>query len=346
MGLGLKVGLLLFALLASAFGGWVIAVPILAYLFVPPLLRSGGRGRAGTASSKGKLSSSAKVIGALFVLLSAVAFISGGTFSPMVFLSVGLVLLLWGHVHVRFASRAVLVDDSILLRSRLNPFRWTAVTEAKAATRDVEGALSGVGARIVLVSDPAPRILIAFTALSLGRAGAEERVVSMIQSAARALIPLGVYLLPLDSAEASSATELRSLRVRAPAGDLKQFLSASDYGAAAAEAERGFVTSFALYARPDAAKGISALTDGLMKSPGQLTLSEFLHAALQKVGSPHPDRYAAFLSSVAATAGETLGQRLTQTEGRGGQVLSVASVGTPQVELSRGQLRAITRIYE
>ncbi len=67
----------------------------------------------------------------------------------------------------------------------------------------------------------------------------------------------------------------------------------------------------------------------------------------QRVGSPQPDRYAAFLSSMAATEGETLGQRITQTaEGSKGGLVLVSSLSSPQVEMSRAQLRAVSMVYE
>jgi len=51
--------------------------------------------------------------------------------------------------------------------------------------------------------------------------------------------------------------------------------------------------------------------------------------------------------NMAATQGEALGQRITEAvQGGREQVLLVASVGNPPVELSRAQLRAIAEIYE
>ena len=84
------------------------------------------------------------------------------------------------------------------------------------------------------------------------------------------------------------------------------------------------------------------------RRPGSsTTLRELLSAATQRTGTPKPDRYVEFLSSVAATEGETLGQRITQTvQASDSRLVLVASVGSPQVELSRAQLKAVTTIYE
>jgi len=221
------------------------------------------------------------------------------------------------------------------------------MAEVKISTRDLEGALSGASERLLLVSDPDPRIFLVLSTKSFSRSGAEDRLISRIQSAAQALVPLGVYLLPLDSAQASAITELQSLRIKPQGEDLRQFISAFDFGAVAVEAEHGFVKSFEVYTRSDKAqKARSVLLGTGERCGGLFALRELLHETLQKMGAPHPDRYTAFLSSMAATEGESLGQRLTQTAGQQGQILLVASLGTPQVELTRAQLQAVVKVYE
>ncbi len=347
MGWMMKAGLFLFALLMAGVGAWIVAVPILAYLFLPSLL-GGKRGRFDRRDGPSKRGTGfwLNIVGSILILLSLVAFFSGGTFSPVVFFLAGMTLLFRHRLSTHVSALSTPVENSILLCSRLDPFHWGAVAEAKVSTRDIEGALSGVGERILLVSSPAPRIFLVFSANSFGRGGAEDKLMRRIRSAARALVPLGVYLLPLDGAEVAAVTNLQSARIVPRTEDLHQLISASDYGAAAVEAQHGFVNSFELYNRPDGTqRPISVLPRIGGKSQGMLTLKEFLHETLQKIGAPHPDRYTAFLSSMAATEGETLGQRLTQTEGQG-QVLLVASLGTPSVELSRAQLQAVTIIYE
>lgn len=347
MGLLMKAGLFLLALMMLGLGAWIIAIPIMAYLFLPPLLK-GRSGRRATSprARKGGLGTWLNGAGVVLTLLSLAAFSSGGTFSPIVFFAVGMALLLRRRLVIHVASQVTPLTDSILLRSRLNPSRWSAVAEAKVSTRDVEGALSGVNERLLLVSSPTPRILLVFSTISFGRVGAEEQLTKRMQSMARALVPLGVYLLPLDSAEASVATQVSSVRVDPQGEDVRQFLSASDFGGAAVEAEHGFVNSLELYSRMDNDLKPKPIISGSMTKPlALLTLREFLHEALPKIGAPHSDRYTTFLSSMAATEGETLGQRITQTESQGGQVLLVASLGSPQVELTKAQLRAVAGIY-
>lgn len=349
MGWGMKAGLFLFALFAAAFGVWIIAIPILALLFLPSLLRGKGSRRSaqGAGPTGNRYGFTLNALGFVLVLLGVVAFFSGGVFSPIIFFGGGVAVLLRHRLSFQIAAQATPIENSILLRSRLNPLHWSAVTEAKISTRDLEGALSGVNERLLLVSNPIPRVFLLFSTNSFSRSAAEDHLLRWVQSEARALVPLGVYLLPLDSAQASAVTELQSLRIKPQNEDLHQFISASDYGAVAVEAEHGFVNSFELYAESDKTRKVRSVLSGTGKrSHGLLTLREFLHEALQKTGAPHPDRYTAFLSSMAATEGETLGQRLTRAEGQQGQILLVTSLGTPQVELTRAQLQAVTRIYE
>jgi hypothetical protein len=348
MGWMMKTGLFLFALFIAGLGAWIIAIPILVVLVMPPFFRGRRSKHAhGSESAKSGTGLWLNVIGASLVLLSLVAISSGGVFSPVVFFTAGMALLLRHRIRFHVAAQSSPVENSILLHSPLNPFRWYAVAEAKISTRDISNALSGVNTRLLLVSSSYPRILLVFSVSSFGRSGAESGLIEKVRSAAKALVPLGVYLLPLDSTEAAAATQLQSEQIELRGDDLRQSISVSDYGAVAVEPQHGFVRYFELYSRSDTAlKPISILSGSKERSRGLLTVREFFQEALQKTGAPHPDRYTAFLSSMAATEGETLGQRITKTETGQGQALLVASLGTPQVELMRAQLQAVAKVYE
>jgi hypothetical protein len=347
MGWMLKAGLLLVALFAAAVGAWIITIPILGLLFLPSLFQ-GKRGRSGESTMPSSRSPALwlNAVGVALVLLGSVAYFSGGTFSPIVLFAAGAAVLFRRRLSIRVAARSSPIEGSILLRSTLNPFRWSAVAEAKVSTRDIEGALSGISERLLFVSSPAPRIFMVFSTNSFGRVGAEEKLTKRMKSAVRALVPLGVYLLPLHSAEAVAVTTLKSARIKPPTEDQHRFISASDYGTAAVEGQHGFVQSFELYTRADETPMSLSVISGMgERTQGLLTVREFLQEALKKTGAPHPDSYTAFLSSMAATEGEILGQRVTQSEAGQGQVLLVASLGTPQVELTRAQLQAVVRVY-
>ena len=146
----------------------------------------------------------------------------------------------------------------------------------------------------------------------------------------------------------AEVSQLRANRVDLADQNIRHSLS-SDYGALAVEAVHGFVAKFELYERSygKGASGSSLLAKPNKRPGSSTTLRELLQAATQRIGTPKPDRYVEFLSSMAATEGETLGQRITQTvQASDNQLVLVASVGSPQVELSRAQLKAVTTIYE
>ncbi len=354
MGLGVKVILFLIAILLFDFGGWMITLLIFGYLFLPPMLRRRRNGSPAGANPRAKRKglpiSEGRALGVVLLALSLAAVAGHGTLSPIVFGIPGLLLLFGSRFFSRIPLQVKPVKDSILLRGRFLPFGWFALAEVKVSTRDVEGAISGMNERVLLLSAPSPRILLVFTTSAVSRSRAEEVVLKRMQTAARGLRSLGVYLLPLDGLGAFEVSQLRATKVDLPREGI-QHLLAADYGALAVEALHGFVALFELYDRSSGKGGPSGSSSLLAKPkrrPGSsMTLRELLQAATQRTGTPKPDSYVEFLSSVAATEGETLGQRITQTaQASDNQVLLVASVGSPRVELSRAQLKAVITIYE
>ncbi|TLY12617.1 MAG: hypothetical protein E6K84_06170, partial [Thaumarchaeota archaeon] len=218
MGIGLKVILLLLAILVIPFGGWVITALIFAYLILPPLLlrrRKGSSAENPRAKGRGPISAG-RALGVVLLALSLVAVASQGTLSPIVFGVPGLLLVFRPRFLSGISLRVKPVKDSILLRGSLFPFGWFALAEAKVSTRDVEGAVSGMNERVLLLSSPAPRIFLVFTTSSISRSRAEEVTLKRMQVAARALRSLGVYLLPLDGSGAFEVSQLRATRVDLP----------------------------------------------------------------------------------------------------------------------------------
>lgn len=349
MGWVLKVGLFVLAVVAANFGAWIIAVPIVVYLILPLFWRKDrSTVRDGKAGHAGKSRASlGKAVGVALLALSVVAFVSGGKLSPVVFAAAGFLALFRPGVLFWISFGVRPVDDSVLLRGRLFPFLWFALAEGKVSTRELGGALSGLRGRILLVSAPAPRILFVFSAVSLTRRGAEERLLGSMQNTVRALMPLGVYLLPLDQGAALEASRLGARVPKVPDDGLRQFISSADYGALMVEGLDGFVTRFEFYSRDGEGERPSPRLSQASRRPrAPILLREALQANWQRTGAPQPDRYTSFLSSIAATQGETLGQRMTQAaQGSEGGPLLVASLGGPEVQVSSAQLQAILRIY-
>ena len=349
MGVLLKGALLLVALFSFALGAWIVGVLIFAYLFLAPVL---GRTRKPRAQGKdGKADPPparhlplARIAGVLLLVLSAVAIAEGGTFSPVVFGAPGLTLLALPGAASSLESRARPIDGSILLRGSIFPLRWSAIAELKISTRDPVGAISGLNERILYLTLPSPRLFVVFSTRSLRKAGAEDSIVGRMRVVARALNPLGVYLLPMDGKDASALLSLLG-RMKQPQGNVVQFASSATFGALQLEADGGVVKAFEFH--PAEGRGAPALPPLRGRPSSTVFLNEILQAALRRWGAPRPDQYAAFLGSMAATEGETLGQRLTElASGGDGQALQVASLGTPKVELTRAQLQGVTRIYE
>jgi len=354
MGIGTKALLFVLALTLLGLGAWPFSVLIFAYLFVPPLLRRRGDGAAAPTQPamgprKKHTVSTPKIVGAILLVLGLIALASGGTFSPIVFGVPGLVLLLGSPRKLLPGVGALkATEGSVLLAGRFLPFERFALAEAKVSTRDAEGALSGMRERLLLVPSPKPRTFLVFSTVSLGRRTAEEELIHRMRAAAKALGPLGVYLLPVDSRDALEVCLMGGSRIRGVRPEnLLQFLSSADFGALAIEAEHGFVTSYELYEKGDGSGHGGILSEPGNKLEGSVMLREALEAVSQRVGAPKADGYVAFLSSMAATEGEPLGQRITQVAGGSErQPLQVASSGSPRVEISRAQLRVISRIYE
>ena len=345
MGL-LTRGLLFFiVLIALGLSAWIIALPVLAFLLLPPILRRRGK----TASQRGSGGSGrrnglpgAKILGAVLVLLALVGIAEGGTFSPIVFGVSGLILLAAPKAISSLASKANPVDDSILLRGSILPFRWFAVAAVYASTRDPAGALSGLGERMLFRSNPT-ELYVVFSTSALGRGKAERAILERMRSAAMTLSPLGVYLLPHEGRHAPEETALRS-RVKVPDGGLAQFLSSSRYDSILIEARNGVVEAFDVH---DGEWGGSALDRPVSRPHSTVFMKEVLESAFKRTGAPRPNEYTSFLSSMAATVGETLGQKMSESAvPDDDQVVEVSSLGTPKVLLSRVQLRAVTSVYE
>jgi len=342
-----KVLLFIFALITFGLGAWIIALPILAYLFLPPILRSRGKSAPRQAFSNGVPGRRSgmpvvKILGAVLLLLALIGIAEGGTFSPVVFGVPGVLLLAAPKAVSSLASSAKPVEDSILLRGSLLPFRWFAVARVYFSTRDPAGALSGLGERILFLSNPA-ELFIVFSTTALGRGTAERGILERMRSAAVTLSPLGVYLLPQEGKHAPEETSLRR-RVKIPDGGFAHFLSSAHYDSILVEARNGVVEAVDVH---DGAWGGSALNRPVSRPRSTVFLKEVLEAAFQRSGIPRPNEYTTFLSSMAATVGETLGQRIFESAVEDDdQAVAVSSLGTPKVFLSRVQLGAITSIYE
>jgi len=288
----------------------------------------------------------------VFLGLSAVAFTRGGTYSPLAFGGIGLVLLLWGTPLIRFGSLGSFraVKESVLLRRSLDPLHWFAIAEVKLATKQVGKALGGIDETLlVTLADDGPSIFVVLETASLTTRGAEESLLARFAELARISAPLGAYLLPVDSEKAVG--DLLRHRVDPVELDSKGWpspLSTTDYDLLAIEANRGgFVHSVGAYKSSGSGDDARAT---LPRTGQALTRPALLWEVFQELGKKFEwqkaDGYTTFLASMFATQGETFGERVSAAGSAGDQQqVLVQSLGTPAVQMSRAQLRGIARIY-
>jgi hypothetical protein len=366
MGWKLKGAGVLLALLFLAASLWPLTLLIFAALIIPPLLRrsdrnnnngnynnnySGNPGQPGRSGSRGRSGGFPvrKVVGVLLIILSFVAFVEGGTLSPWVFGGLG-VLVLWGNQIPGFSIGGSLkpVKSSILLRGRWNPFGWTAVAEVKPMTRDLGRALSGLAETIVVTASGTPSIRIALHRTALSEKSAEESMLVEMEKINRGIVPVGAYLLPLDSAQAAQALQVPLQSTPVSEDGWALGISTGPYDVVSIRPEKGFADSLGLYRRVPAEEVPSpAVPNASKRFKHPPLLWEVFKGLEGRMHWPNPDRYTAFLSSIYATSYEPHGSNIIDagTVSPTSETVVVKSHSSPAVELSRTQLRAIMRIY-
>lgn len=352
MGWLLKTGAFLLAIMLFGVGLWEITLLIFAWLFLPPIMRL-GRGKPSSQAAqdngrpRGKFPARGVLAAFLFLLaLAGLAF--HGTFSPLVFGSLGLLALLWGKVPMRvLGSELRPVDESILLRSSPLPLSWAAVAEVKLLTRDVGRALAGVRGTVLVSASPTPSIYILVEKRASSERSAEEAVLATLKETALSLSPLGAYLLPLDSTQATALLQPSFEAAKIGEGGWSNAVNAGTYDFLSTRQEGGFARGLGLFRK------VGEGREGRCSVPPsrELVHPPFLMEVFKALGIrltwPQPDQYTAFLSSLLATSGEPIGTRVLDAgEGSQAQMVAVKSQGSPPVELSRAQLRAVVRMYD
>jgi hypothetical protein len=373
MGWKLKALAVCVGLMLIPLGSWPLSAILFLYASSGLILRGlrGGRGRAATRAAAqapvGQYAQAAPVVslrgrfghpvrrmaGLAFLGLSAAALAQGGTYSPLVFGAVGAVLLLWGTPLIRLGSLGSLrpVEESVLLRGSLDPIHWFALAEVKLATRQAGKALGGIDETLlVALADEAPSIFVVLKTTSLTARGAEESLLARFRELARVSAPLGAYLLPVDSGKAADGLRRSVEPVELDSRGWPSSLSTTDYDLLTVEARRGgFVHAVGAYRRKNSDR--SQVANAVIPTTRQtLSRPSLLWEVFQELGKrvqwPKPDAYTTFLASIFATEGETIGERVSEAGSAGNsQEVVVQSLGTPAVQMSRAQLRAITKVY-
>lgn len=350
MGWLAKTAAFLIAIMLFGVGAWEISLLILAFLFIPLIFRT----RKGRPASQDRGKPRGKfpvryVLGGLLLLLSAAAYLSHGTFSPFVLGSLGALILAWGKIPISvLGSKLKPVDESILLRSSPLPISWAAVAEVKPLTRDVGRALAGVTGAVLVSASETPSIYVIVERPALTERSAEDAILSALKETALSLSSLGAYLLPLDSRQAVALLQPSLEASKIGEGDWSTALASGTYDVLYIKQEKGFARSLGLFRKVDQGReGRGTIPSSSQEFAHPPFLMEVFKAVGNRLSWPHPDQYTAFLSSLLATSGEPIGTRILDAgAGSQSQMVVVKSQGSPSVELSRAQLRAVVRMYD
>jgi len=346
MGWKIKVLAFFFGLFSLALGAVIIAIPVLLWVFWPLIRRLRSSQKVGAANGiSGFGGAWITYLGFFFVFLAVVAVASGGSLSPIVFGGIGAALVFYGRGSVRTTLGGLApVRDSILLRSRLAPFSWLALVEVKITTKDAAKVLPNIGERLLVAVEGKAKAYAVIQATSFGEADAEEKVVSRMWELSRVLTPLGAYLLPVDAAAAVSLVKRRGRPVRLDTGNLEQSLASTPYDTISISTHGHVAVALGAYRSADDGGELLVFhTRQTLRKP--VLVWEVANALGRKATWPSPDDQTVFLSSLAATRGESVGDRIEESGSPSGTTLLVRSVRSSQIELSRSQLRALVRAY-
>jgi hypothetical protein len=361
MGWLFKGLLLVVGLMSLTLGFWPLWVACFGYLAyslwsatrrrnVYVMDRTGGAAQPPMPNKPGLFKKRYLLAGALLAL-GLVAASDGGTYSPFVFVSLGVAIVLSGVLRIAPRTSALeSVPDSILLRSRWFPFLWASLVEVKFGTPRMSKALSSVGCEVLFTTDSERiSVYLPLRAFALSAPRADRKVVEKLGPIARQLSPKGAFVLPLEGKEAAARLtwSLRPVDLALEYGrNGVVSLNSTPFDVLVLKPEGHLVERAAGYAKLVSSKQVGpALPSSGRKLGSRPLLWEALEVLIEKFQVKEADLCTNFLSSVCATKGEGLGERLVNEGRDGASTVLVSSLDAGQVELTRPQLRAIVRAY-
>jgi hypothetical protein len=361
MGWLFKGLVLVVGLMSLTLGFWPLWVPCFGYLAyslwsatrrrnVYVMDRSGGAAQPPRPNRPGLLKKRYLLAGLLLVL-GLIAASDGGTYSPFVFISLGAAVVLSGALLVNpRMSGLIPVPDSILLRSRWFPVSWISLVEVKFGTPRMSKALSSVGCEVLLTTDSERiSVYLPLRVLALSAPQADRRVVEKLAPIARQLSPRGAFVLPLDGRVAAVRLtwSLKPVDLALEYGKNGVVsLNSTPFDVLVLKPEGHLLERAAGYAKfGSSTNSKPALPSSGRKLESQPLIWETLEVLSEKFQVREADPCTNFLSSVCATKGEGVGDRLVNEGRDGASTVMVSSLGAGQVELTRPQLRAIVGAY-
>ena len=341
-----------FALMLFGLGVWQVGLLIFAVLFVPSILRVRTRGghREGDGRGRPRRKFLARyILGGLLPLVAVGAYQAHGTLSPLVLGSLGAVVLAWGRIPIPVPGGGYRpMEESVLLRASPFPVGWVGVAEVKPLTRDLGRAMAGVEGTVMVSASETPSVYVVVKRRALTERSAEAAILQALRETAVPLAALGAYLLPLDSKEAVELLRPSLEAASVGEGDWQSAVASGPYELIALKQERGFARSLGLYEKAGEGRdGSAEIPRPPLEFAHPPLLMEVFRAVGNRLSWPSPDQRTAFLSSLVATSHEPIGTRIIDAgPTQQSQTVLVKSQGSPSVQLSRAQLRAVVRLYD
>jgi len=345
MGWGPRLLALFVGLISLGLGLWPVC--LLAFLYLAFSLRKPKTQRT-TAHRQDVFSNPKRpwtryALGVLLLLLAAVAIGAGGTFSPVVFLLSGLLVLSWPHLRTTaLASQVVPVRESVLMRSRLFPLRWHALAEVKLESQDQTRGVSAMDGRLLVFSGKTPSAFQVVSVCALGYKQAEEKVVRRLRNETRLLSQRGAHLLPLDSEDASARLSLELDRLNIGSEDIEAATSLP-FDVFTLQIKEGLVVAHRAF-RISEPTGPPLMPSPDLSAARQPLLAEVVEKIGERHGWPGPDEFSPFIAALDASRAEPISDRIMMKGEEGGK-LRVETPGGALVGLTRPQLRILARIY-
>jgi hypothetical protein len=316
-------------------GLWFFGILCIAYLAISfrPRPKDGGKRASGRPAFRFLLAGG-------LLLLSGVAYGSGGTYSTILLFTTGLLALAWSHLPIGSVfAELVPIEESILLRSKYFPFSWHALAELKPGPDDFPRAVSSISGTLMIFVDSG-RAYVLSGCRAWRRSGAEDQIIFRLKD-------LGLsrrsraYILPLEAKSASALLLQRLSAVKVPEDFAANASGLPELLVVGTRAGRIYQASGYEISPPG---DYPSLSFRCKETESRPLLWELLETIGKRSRWPGPDDYSNLLDSVSATRGEPLGERLGGIEGSGSSVM-VQSLGGDRLGLSRAQLRAVVSIY-
>jgi hypothetical protein len=333
MGRVLKAVVLVLGLVSYSFGSWVVGTACFVYVLLSS--RSVNARGSSVGSARNLVVGNRAAASIILASLALVALASGGTYSPVVFTSLAILVYLGPRLSIAPGlSGVVPVKESILLRSRLFLLAWHTIAEVKPGSEDIPRALSSFAGNLMVTNEG--RAFTYSTVFALDSKAAQKAVDFRLKAAIRTISEGGAYLLPIDS---KTACELLSRKLVPLKQDPATF-PGPGANIIALVAEGNYVKRMCAYKVADSPKSYPVLP----RPTKALERDLLLWDVLQSFGKVHswqePDSYSNLLQSIHATASEPISQRFSAIE-TSAESITVRTLGGDHVSLTRSQLRAI-----